>query len=152
VTAIIGEGQASENLPSRCPSCRHWPAQTVSSGKKLEHCQVFAGATVATSCVITLKSTSVHGPNVVTIATSKASRPRAHQYATNTRLVVAGIKGVPAVTEIGFELVAEIHRTIVGRHADVLQIAGAVARRNIHAAAQRDGKVGKIAAQPRRSV
>jgi hypothetical protein len=35
------------------------------------------GAADVTSCVITLKLASVHGPNEVTIATSVASRPRA---------------------------------------------------------------------------
>ena len=72
--------------------------------------------------------------------------PARHQDATDAPLVVTGIERVPAATDIGFEPAAEIHRRILGWHADVPQIAGAVARRNIHAAAQRDRKVGKVAA------
>ena len=59
---------------------------------------------------------------------------------------MAGIERVPAAAEIDFEPGAEIHRGILGRHADVAEIAGAVARRNVHAAAQRDGEVGEVPA------
>jgi len=48
--------------------------------------------------------------------------------------------------EISLEPAAEIHRSVVHGHADVSEIAGAVTRRYVHAAAQRDGEVGKIAA------
>src|SRR5450755_4658714 len=60
-----------------------------------------------------------------------------HQDAADPRLVVAGIERVPAAAEVDFEPGAEIHRRIVWRHADVAEISGAVARRNVHAAAQR---------------
>ena len=69
-----------------------------------------------------------------------------HQDAADARLVVAGIERVPAAAEIDFEPSAEIHRRRVERHADVAEIAGAVARRNVHAAAQRDREVGEVPA------
>ncbi len=37
---------------------------------------------------------------------------------------------------------------MAGRHANVAQVAGAVARRDVHAAAQGDGRVGEVAAHP----
>jgi hypothetical protein len=57
-----------------------------------------------------------------------------HQDAADPRLVVAGIQRVPAVAEIDFVPSAEIHRCRVRRHADVAEIAGAITRRNVHAA------------------
>jgi hypothetical protein len=45
--------------------------------------------------------------------------PACHQDAADARLIVAGIERVPAAAEIDFEPGAEIHRRIVGRHADV---------------------------------
>ena len=59
---------------------------------------------------------------------------------------------IPAVAEIGLEPGAEVHRRGVGRHADVAEIAGAIARRNVHAAAQRHGEMGEVAATPLPSV
>ena len=89
-----------------------------------------------TSSVITLKPASVQGPKEVTMATSVASRPRAIKIRPMRGLLAAGIGRVmPAVTEIDFEPGAEVHRLIVERHADVAEIAGAVTRRNVHAAA-----------------
>jgi hypothetical protein len=55
-------------------------------------------------------------------------------------------KCVPAAAEIGFEPSAEIHWGIVERHADIAEVAGAVARRNVHAAAQRDREVSEVPA------
>src|ERR1700675_2884831 len=62
------------------------------------------------------------------------------QDAADARLVVTGIEGVPTVADIGLEPGAEIHRRGVGGHADVAEIAGAIARRDVHAAAQRHGE------------
>ena len=59
---------------------------------------------------------------------------------------MAGVEGVPAAAEIDLEPGAEIHRLRLGRHADVAEIAGAVARRDVHAAAQRDREVREVAA------
>jgi hypothetical protein len=72
--------------------------------------------------------------------------PARHQNGADARLVVAGIKRVPAVAEVDFEPGAEIHWRGVARYADVAEITGAVARRDVDASAQRDSKVGEIPA------
>ena len=72
--------------------------------------------------------------------------PARHQDTADAGPVVPGIRCVPTTAEIDFEPAAEIHRSVVERHADVSEIAGAVTRRNVHAAAERDGEVGKITA------
>src|SRR6266540_3260541 len=56
--------------------------------------------------------------------------PACHQDTTDARVIMAGIEGVPAAAEIDFEPRAEIHRRRVRWHADVAEIAGAVARRD----------------------
>ena len=53
---------------------------------------------------------------------------------------------VPAVAEIDFEPGAEIHWRRVGRHADVAEVAGAIARRHVHRAAERSGQMSEVAA------
>src|SRR5581483_6483243 len=70
------------------------------------------------------------------------------QDAPDARLVVARIEGVPGAAEIGFEPAGEVHGRIGRRHADVAQVAGAVPRRNVHAAAQGNGQVGVVPADP----
>jgi MFS family permease len=72
--------------------------------------------------------------------------PARHHDAADAGNVVAGIERVPAAAEIDLEPGAEIHRLGLGRNADVAEIAGAIARRDVHAAAQRDRQVGKVAA------
>src|SRR6516164_4990132 len=67
-----------------------------------------------------------------------------HQNAPDTRRVVASIERVPAPAEIDLKPGAEIHRIRIGRHANVAKITGAIARRNVHAAAQGDCEMGKI--------
>ena len=99
-----------------------------------------------TSSVQTLKLTSVLGPKVWVIGTSAASRPVSDQHAADSRDVIARIEGVPPSAKIGLEPAGEIHRAIGRRHADVAKVAGAIARRNIHAAAEGDGEVRKVAA------
>src|SRR5271168_428692 len=64
--------------------------------------------------------------------------PACHQDAADARLIVTGIECVPAASEIGLEPCAEIHGRRIASHPDVTQIAGAVARRNIHATAEGD--------------
>ncbi len=59
---------------------------------------------------------------------------------------MACVEGVPAVSEIGLEPGAEIHGCGIGRDSDVAEIAGAIARGHVHAAAKRDGKMGEVAA------
>ena len=51
------------------------------------------------------------------------------------------IKGVPPPAKIGLEPAREIHRAMRRRHADVAKVPGAIARRNVHAAAECDSKV-----------
>ena len=59
---------------------------------------------------------------------------------------MAGIEGVPAVPQVDLEPGAEVHRVHIGRNADVAQIAVAVTRRDVHAAAEGDGEVREVAA------
>src|SRR5215831_14745904 len=68
------------------------------------------------------------------------------QYPADTWNVVARIKGVPFAADIGFEPGCEIHWRVGDRHADIAQITGAVACRDIHAAAEGYGEVRIIAA------
>src|SRR4026209_2894861 len=70
------------------------------------------------------------------------------QRAADPRDVVPWIERVPAASDIGFEPGGEIHRTIRRRHADIAEIAGAVAGRNVHAAAERDRQMREVAAHP----
>src|SRR5271157_3720585 len=53
---------------------------------------------------------------------------------------------MPFAAEKRLEPGAEIHRRWVRRHADVAEISVAVARRDVHAAAERDRKMREIAA------
>ena len=99
-----------------------------------------------TSSVTTLKLAIVQGPNEVTMATSVASRPRAIRMrpmrgvlwrASNVYQRSPRKTSNQAEKSIGAR---------IGRHADVAEITGAVARRDVHAAAQRDREVGEVAA------
>src|SRR5665647_2832392 len=59
-----------------------------------------------------------------------------HDDAADPRMVVARIEGEPAAVEIDLEPGAEIHRRGIDGYADIAEIAGAVACRDIHAAAR----------------
>src|SRR5215213_9064236 len=72
--------------------------------------------------------------------------PLRDQDAADPRHVVARIEGAPVPAEIGFEPAGEIAYGPGFRRTDVAEIAGAIARRNVHAAAERDGEMGVIAA------
>ena len=72
--------------------------------------------------------------------------PTSDQDAPNPATVMPGIKGMPVPAKIGFEPGTEIHWIGISRHANITQIARGVARGDIHAAAQGNRKVGKIAA------
>jgi hypothetical protein len=50
--------------------------------------------------------------------------------------------------KISLEPGAEIHGEVFRGHTDIPEIAGAIARQNVHAAAERDGEVGEVAAHP----
>jgi hypothetical protein len=68
------------------------------------------------------------------------------QDAANPRHVVARIECVPAATEISLEPAGEIADRPRRRCADIAEVAGAVTRRNVHAAAECDGQMGIVAA------
>jgi hypothetical protein len=68
------------------------------------------------------------------------------QHPADARSIIASIKGVPLATDMGFEPGGEIHRRVRDRYADIAQIAGAVSRRDVHAATESDGEVGVIPA------
>ena len=68
------------------------------------------------------------------------------QHPADARDVVPSVKGVPLAADICFEPGCEIHRRVRGWHADIAQIAGAVSRRDVHAATERDGEVRIIPA------
>src|SRR5258706_15378415 len=67
------------------------------------------------------------------------------QDAADPRNVVARIEGVPAAADKGFEPAGEIPRGVGRRHADVAEIARAIPRWNVQAAAEREGQ-GRVAA------
>src|SRR6202000_476409 len=60
-------------------------------------------------------------------------------------MVVPGVEGKPSPTEEHLEPGAEVHGRRIARYSDVAQIARAIARRNIHAPAQRDRQMSKDA-------
>src|SRR4029450_4987956 len=67
------------------------------------------------------------------------------QHAADPRHVVARIEGAPVPADIGLEPAGEIAHGPGFCRADVAEIAGAIARRDIHAAAERDGEMGVVA-------
>ena len=83
---------------------------------------------------------------MVLIATSAASRPRAISTRPMRGTLWRASKVYQRPPRIDLEPGAEIHRRRIRRHADVAEIAGAVARRDVHAAAERDGEVREVAA------
>ena len=66
--------------------------------------------------------------------------------AADTRRIVAWIEDMPVPTEINFDPGGKIHCLIRRWQADVSDVAGAIARRNIEAAAERRGEMCKVAA------
>src|SRR5712664_2080919 len=68
------------------------------------------------------------------------------EHAADARDVVSGVERVPRPTEVGFEPTREVHRTVGGRYTAVAEIACAIACRDIHTAAERDGQMCVIAA------
>jgi hypothetical protein len=74
--------------------------------------------------------------------------PARYQNAPDPARIVTRIKSVPATADIDFHPGIEIHRRRVWRHADIAKIPITVTRRDIQAAAKRNGKVGEIAANP----
>jgi hypothetical protein len=72
--------------------------------------------------------------------------PAGDEDAADARRVVARVEGVPAAAQVGVEPAREVHRAVGGRHADVAQVTGAVARRDVQGAAERDRQVGVVPA------
>jgi len=68
------------------------------------------------------------------------------QDAANAAPVMPRIEGMPVSAQIGFEPGAEIHWIGIGGDANITQIARGVARGDIHAAAQGNREMCKIAA------
>ena len=68
------------------------------------------------------------------------------EHAADPRSVVPRIERVPVPSDIGLEPGGEIHRAKRRRNADVAEIAGAVAGRNVHAAAEGDRQMRVVAA------
>src|SRR6266581_1880701 len=68
------------------------------------------------------------------------------QDAADPRDVVARIEGVPVAADIGLKPAGKVSRRVGRRHTDITEIASAISRRNVHAAAERDGKVRVVAA------
>jgi len=69
-----------------------------------------------------------------------------HQNATDAWRVVPRVERVPPIAEIDLEPGAEIHRIGIRQNADIAKITGAVARGDVHAAAERDRQMGKVPA------
>jgi poly(hydroxyalkanoate) depolymerase family esterase len=96
------------------------------------------------------------GPNLETCERVGSERRRdgdvdgvaasCHQHPSDPRHVVARIESVPASAQVGLEPRREVSGRIGWGHPDVAEIAGAVARRNVHGPAQRDGEMGVVAA------
>src|SRR5271170_6687939 len=61
-----------------------------------------------------------------------------NQYPTDPRLIVPRVEDIPTTLQKNLEPRTEVHRVRNRRHADITEIAGAVSRRHIHAAAQGD--------------
>jgi hypothetical protein len=68
-----------------------------------------------------------------------------HHDAADPRLAKAGIEREPPAVEIDFVPGTEIHQFGFDGRADVAEITGAIARRDVHPAARHDGKMGDVA-------
>ena len=93
----------------------------------------------------TLKLVNVAGPNVLLSATSGIAAPR-DQHPADARRVVTRVEGMPLPAEKHLEPGSEIHRIVHRRHTDVAEVPGAVARGDVHAATEGNGKMREITA------
>jgi hypothetical protein len=69
-----------------------------------------------------------------------------HENAADAGMVMACIERIPLAAEIALEPGTEIHRSWVRRHTDIAEVSGTIARRYVHAAAQRDREVCEVTA------
>src|SRR4029077_3248370 len=65
---------------------------------------------------------------------------------TDSRGVVAWIKGIPTVAQINFNPCGKIHRRVRRGEAEVSNVTGAIARRNVQTTAEGDCKMRVVAA------
>jgi len=79
------------------------------------------------------------------IAGITASR---HQDATPAGYIVARVEGVPAAADPCLEPGSEVANVVRRGHSEIAQVAGAVSRRDIQAAAEGDSKMHVVAADP----
>src|SRR4051794_35484501 len=68
------------------------------------------------------------------------------QHPADARRVVARVEGMPLPAEEHLEPGSEIHRIVHRRHTDVTEVSRAVARRDVHAATEGNGKMREITA------
>src|SRR5271155_3436577 len=61
-----------------------------------------------------------------------------NQYPTDPWPVVPRVEGIPTTLQKNLEPRTKVHRVRNQRHADITEIAGAISRRYVHAAAQGD--------------
>src|SRR6185437_2329829 len=80
------------------------------------------------------------------IGASAASRPWPIRTRPMLGTMLRGSKVYQRAAEIGLEPAGEVHRDRGRRDADVAKIARAIARRNVHATAEGDCRVGIVAA------
>src|SRR4029077_4348685 len=78
------------------------------------------------------------------LVVARIAAPR-HQDAAHARQIVARVEYMPAAADPGFEPRREIAHGERRRSSHVAEIAGAVARRNIHATAEGDGEMRVVA-------
>src|SRR5262245_14049640 len=64
-----------------------------------------------------------------------------HHDSTDARGVVTGIECIPLAAQVGLEPCTEVHGLRRRRHSDIAQVSRAVARRDVHAAAQSYGEM-----------
>ena len=69
-----------------------------------------------------------------------------HQHAALAGDVVARVEQAPGAAEVGLEPGGEVAGRVGRRGADVAEVAGAVARRDVHRAAEGDGEMRVVAA------
>src|ERR1700722_18107661 len=93
-----------------------------------------------------LKARKVGDPEGSRYCDVRGVTTAAHDNAADAGMVVTRIYGVPTAIEKDFGPAAEIHGIGIDRNADVAEIAGAIARGNVHAPAERDGEVREVAA------
>jgi hypothetical protein len=67
-----------------------------------------------------------------------------HQDAAGARNVMPRIVCMPGIIEIHLEPGMEVHCDFNGRYADVAEVAAAIARRDVHTAAQGDCEMGEV--------